>query len=172
MAELHVGEFLGGLNHEVLMTKAVGKDDVAAFIHQLGGGVVALLSLGDVLADNDLVIGKPQFGLGSVGGVDEVQVIGGVFVMQEDKADFKIRLCLFAFLCFPVGAGSQGAYHDQAQEQGNQFLHENGSSLLFLLLSFHPLGCCNRKRGPIRVSMLLYFSMAPGVIQPENQRFT
>ena len=34
VAELHVGEFLGGLDHVVLVTKGVGKDDVAAGVSQ------------------------------------------------------------------------------------------------------------------------------------------
>ena len=35
VAELHVGELLGSLNHVVLVTEGVGEDDVAAVIGQL-----------------------------------------------------------------------------------------------------------------------------------------
>lgn len=48
VAELDVGELLGGLDHEGLVAKAVGEDDVAALLSQFGGSVVALLAFGNV----------------------------------------------------------------------------------------------------------------------------
>ena len=39
VAELHIGEFLGSLDHVVLMTEGVGEDDVAAGVSQLSSGL-------------------------------------------------------------------------------------------------------------------------------------
>ena len=52
VAELHIGEFLGSLDHVVLMAEGVGEDDVAAGVSQLGSGVVAVLALGNVGLDD------------------------------------------------------------------------------------------------------------------------
>ena len=46
VAEDNIGEFLGGLDHEVLVAEGVGKDYVAALVSQLAGGLIALLGLG------------------------------------------------------------------------------------------------------------------------------
>ena len=91
VAELDILKLLGGLDDIVLVAKGVGKDDLAASISELGGGVVALLALGDVGLDHVVAIGDAQVGAGLLGGVDEVEVVGGVLIMQADKADLKIR---------------------------------------------------------------------------------
>ncbi len=86
VAELDVGELLSCLDHVVLMTKGVSEDDVAASIRELGRGVVALLALGDVRLDHVCVFADAQLLARLLGGVNEVEVIGGVLVMQRDEA--------------------------------------------------------------------------------------
>ena len=88
VAELHLRELLRSLEHERLMAEAVGKDDVAALVHKLGRRIVALLALGDVDAQDVLILRQAQLGAGLIGSVDEVEVIGGVFVVQEDESYF------------------------------------------------------------------------------------
>ena len=90
VAELNIGELLGSLDHVVLMTEGIGKNDVAAGVCQLAGGIVALLALGDVGAEQVLIFGQAQGSNGFLSAVHEVQVISGVFVMQEDEAQLHI----------------------------------------------------------------------------------
>ena len=91
MAELDFGEFLGSLDHERLVAEGVGEHDVAAGVNQLGGGVIALLTLGDAgLQDEVLSLFQAEAFAGFSGGVDEVQVIGGVLVVQEDEPDLDL----------------------------------------------------------------------------------
>ena len=132
VAELDFRELLGGLDHEVLMTEAVGEDDVAAVVRQLGGGVVALLALGDVGLEH--IVRDAQSLAGSLGTVDEVQVIGGVFIVQEDETDLDITgggagilggsvvSGLFGLGVVP-SAGGQAQDHDQGKEQCKKLLH-------------------------------------------------
>ena len=72
------------------MAEAVGEDDVAAVVGELSSGVVALLALGDVGAQDVLVLGQAQGLAGGLGGVDEVEVIGGVLIVQEDETDLDL----------------------------------------------------------------------------------
>ena len=58
VAKLDLGEFLGGLDQVVLMAEGVGEDDVAAGVSQLGGGIVALLTFGDVGPEDVLVLSQ------------------------------------------------------------------------------------------------------------------
>ena len=52
VAELHVREFLSSLDDVILVAEGIGEDDVAAGIGQLSSGIVALLALGDVGAED------------------------------------------------------------------------------------------------------------------------
>ena len=90
VAELDLGELLGSLDHIVLMAKGVGEDDVAARIRQFAGSVVALLTFGDVGAEDVLIFAQAQVGHGFLDAVHEVQVVGGVFVVQEDEAQLHV----------------------------------------------------------------------------------
>ena len=83
VAELDLGEFLGGLDQEGLMAEGVGEDEVAAFVNELGGGVVALLAFGNAGLEQVL---DAQLLAGFLRRVDEVEVVGGVLVVQEDEA--------------------------------------------------------------------------------------
>ena len=60
VAELDLRELLGGLDHEALMTKAVGEDDVAALVNQVLSGNQALLAFGNVGLEDVVSIGQAQ----------------------------------------------------------------------------------------------------------------
>ena len=90
VAELDLGELARGLDHEVLVAEAVGKDYIAAAVGEVGGGVIALLALGDVRAQLVLLLSQAQSLNGSLGGVYEVEVVGGVLVVQEDESDLDL----------------------------------------------------------------------------------
>ena len=133
VAELHVGEVLRGLNHVVLVTERVGEDDVAAGISQLSGLVVALLTLGNVgddgVFDTELLAGLFR-------SVDEVEVVGGVFVVEHDEADleigdFVVVLIVGVGIVLLIAAGDEGEDHDETQEQCKELLHFSKSSLNF-----------------------------------------
>ena len=83
VAELDLGELLGSLQQEGLVTEGVSENKVAAFIDELGGGVIALLAFGNTGLEQVL---NTQLLAGFLGSVDEVEVIGGVLVVQEDEA--------------------------------------------------------------------------------------
>ena len=139
VAELNLREFLCGLDHEVLMTEGVGKDDIAAGVGELSSCVVALLAFGNVGAEDDLIIAQAEVRAGFLGAVHEVEVIGGVFIMQENKADLQIgsgsrvgsgssgssfsRGGLGCSGCCGLTAGAQCKYHAQSHEQSNDLLH-------------------------------------------------
>ena len=116
VAELHIRALHGGLDHVVFMTEGVGEDDVAAFIDQVHGGLVALLTLRDA----DLVdILDAELFAGGLGGLHEVEVIGGLLIMQENEADFD-------FLGFSGGSGdSQGEDHDQSKRERDDLFHSS-----------------------------------------------
>ena len=124
MAELHLGELLRSLQHEGLMAEGVGKDQIAAGVHQLGGSLVALVGLGDVALEHHLILGQAQL-LGRSGGrVHEVLVVGGVLIVQEDETDLEI-----GFLA--AGSGAAGQRHDEQsshQYNGKQLFHRKFSS--------------------------------------------
>ena len=122
VAELHVLELLGGLDHEVLVAEAVGEDDVAAGVHKLGSGVVALLALGDIGLDDVLIIAQAGVLAGGLGGVDEVLVIRGVLIVQADEADLHGRLVLLVILGL-VAAGAQCEHHDEREQHRNELFH-------------------------------------------------
>ena len=140
VAELNLGEFLCGLDHEVLMAERVSKDNIAAGVGELSSCVVALLAFGNVGAEDDLVIAQAEVCAGFLGAVHEVEVIGGVLIMQENKADLQIGSgsCVGSGSlgcssvsrggfgcggCCGLTAGAQCKYHAQSHEQSNDLLH-------------------------------------------------
>ena len=127
VAELDIGILLGGVDHEGLMAEAVGEDDVAAILSQVASGVVALLALGNVGLEDVVSIGQTQILDGRFSGVDEVEVVGGVFVVQGDEADLDLGLVRVVFL---LAAGEQAQSHDQGEEQCQELFHS-----IFLLLN-------------------------------------
>ena len=97
--KLHFRELLGGGESEGLMAEAVGDDEIAAGVNQLGGGVIAGLGLGDVRLHHDLIVGKAELSGSGFRGVDEVEVVGGVFIVQEDESNLDV---------FGIGSGGLG----------------------------------------------------------------
>ena len=144
VAELNLGELLSGLNHVILVTEGVGEDDVAAGVSQLAGGVIALLALGDVGTENVLILSQAQGSAGFLSRIHEVQVVGGVLVVQEDEAQLHIGSSGGSLgsgslssrglggrsgssgLCRGSGvaaAGSEAQHHDQNQSQRQNLFH-------------------------------------------------
>ena len=112
VAELDIRVFLGSLDHVVFMTEAVGEYDVAAFVSQVCSCAVAGFRLADVGLQHIL---NAQLFAGFLRSVDEVQVVGRVFVMQEDEAN----LHLVAFGHHAHSGQAQG----QNQYQSKNLLH-------------------------------------------------
>ena len=129
VAELHLGVLLGDLDHVRLMTEAVGKDDVAAGVHQISGDLGALLGLAHVGLDEViLILDQTQVGAGFLGGIDEVLVIGGVFIMQGDEADLDLGalgggLGVVTSGILLLTAGHQAQSHDQGEEHCKELFH-------------------------------------------------
>ena len=120
VAELNIGILLGGVDHEGLMAEAVGEDDVAAILSQVASGVVALLALGNVGLEDVVSIGQTQILDGRFSSVDEVEVVGGVFVVQGDEADLDLGLVRVVVL---LAAGEQAQSHNQGQKQCKELFH-------------------------------------------------
>ena len=135
VAELNIGNFLSGLQHVGLMAEGVGEDDVAAGIDQVHSGLIALLTLGDVGLDDVVSLSQTQVGNGLLGAVEEVQVIGGVLIMQADETNLDsgsgtvISSAVISGRCV-VTAGHQRQSHDQSQDQSKKLLHYLFSSLI------------------------------------------
>ena len=138
VAELHLREILGGLDHEVLVAEAVGEDDVAAGVHELGRGVVALLALGDVGLNDVLILAQAGVLAGSLRGVDEVLVVGGVLVMQADEADLDAGGVFVAVLGL-AAAGAQCEHHDEREQHRNELFHSQlslkSSNFVFICIA-------------------------------------
>ena len=133
VAELHVGEVLRGLDHVVFVTERVGEDDVAAGVGELSGLVVALLTFGNV--GHDGVLDAERLA-GLFRSVDEVEVVGGVFVVEHDEADleigdFVVVLIVGVGIVLLIAAGDKGENHHETQEQCKELLHFGKSSLNF-----------------------------------------
>ena len=131
MAELDLGELLGSLDHVILMAEGIGEDDVAARIGQLAGGIVALLAFGNVGPEDVLVLGQAQSSHGFLGAVHEVQVVGGVFVVQEDEAQLHVRNGSLSLggssLAVCRGSGSGGSGSLGLAAAGSQTQDQNQS---------------------------------------------
>ena len=116
------------------MTERVGENDVAAGVSQLSSLIVALLSFGNV---GDQGILNAQLLAGSLGGVDKVQVVGRVLVMQGDEANLEIGGRLLgigirrgSIFALGTAAGSQGEDHRETEEQSKKLLHFSKSSFI------------------------------------------
>ena len=59
---------------------------------------------------------------GSLRGVDEVLVVGGVLVMQADEADLNLALGFVAALGL-AAAGAQCEHHDEREQHRNELFH-------------------------------------------------
>ena len=129
VAELHLRMLPGSLDHIVLVTEAVGKDDVAAFIDQVHGGLEAHLILINAGLEDVVGIGEAQIGNGLLGGVDEVQVVGGGLIVQGDEAHLHSSGLLVVVRDVGVvgllllTAGNQAQCHDQSDDQCKELFH-------------------------------------------------
>ena len=90
MAELDIRSFLRSLDHIVLVAEAVREYDAAALIRHIHGFFIALLSFRDVCLQNDLILGQPKQSGRILRSVDEVQVVSGILIMQEDESGLEI----------------------------------------------------------------------------------
>ena len=103
MAELHIGIFLGCLQHMGLMTETVGEHNLATLVCQVAGCLVAGVAFRDISLHQNLLVGQTQCGLHSLHGVDEVQVIGRIFIVQQNNADLEIGRNLEILFQFNLG---------------------------------------------------------------------
>ena len=153
MAELNVREFLRRLDHEVLMTEAVRENDLAAGVRHVCCGLVALFALGDVGLDDVVALRNAERRARALCRIDEVQVVGGVFVMQADKADLDVQPCFGLSLRFILRlglslrfcgrrlflrlAGKQGRDHQQAKNDSKKSLHVSLRNLFCIAVFEH-----------------------------------
>ena len=114
VAELDLGVILGGLDEVILMAEGVGEDDGAALVDKVLSGLLALLILGDVGAENVLYA---ELLAGLLGGVKEVEVVGGVLIVKEDEADLHLALGAVR------ACGKSADAHNEAENDSNYFLH-------------------------------------------------
>ena len=99
------------------MAEGVGEDDVAAFVNQVQSSLIAVVGLGDVALHDDLILGEAQGSNSFDYAVDEVQVIGGILVVQQDDAQLDI-------FHFRHGGESEGAQAQrQRKDQGKKLVH-------------------------------------------------
>ena len=109
---------------------------------RLGAGGVAELHVGEVLRGLDHVVfvtegvGEDERLAGLFRSVDEVEVVGGVFVVEHDEADleigdFVVVLIVGVGIVLLIAAGDEGEDHDETQEQCKELLHFGKSSLNF-----------------------------------------
>ena len=130
MAELDFRELQRSLNHVGFMTERVRKNDVAACVRQFSSCVVAFLTFGDVGLG---FVGDAQLLAGSLRRGDEVQVVGGVFVVQEDEADLQVILRDGRALSQCSSRQAAQAHHQRKQQRcklfhGQVLLHSMGEN--------------------------------------------
>ena len=132
MAEHNVGIILCSLDHEGLMTERICKYYLATLVNKILCGIKARAVFGNVLDDNDLIVGKSESLLCAFNGVYEVEVIGGCLVVEADNTYLEI-LCA-------VSAGSENhAYsreHGNCEHRGKNFFQHFVSPLIFVFLFF------------------------------------
>ena len=109
MAELNIGIFLCGAEHVGLVTEGVGEDDLAAALGKLDCGGVADIAFGNVGLHYDLFVLEVHCLLDGESGVNEVLVVGGVFIVQEDEADLEI--VRNGEVDLQLGSGKDGVGH-------------------------------------------------------------
>ena len=133
VAELNIGELFCRLNDKRLMAEAVGEDDVAAVFGKLCSCVVALLIFGDVLLEYIL---DAEVLACSLCRIHEVEVVGGVLIVQEYESDLYLGfVAVLVLVLVAVAAGTQRKYHGQCQKQCSNLLHHLSVTLQKILLS-------------------------------------
>ena len=76
MTELHFRILFGCLNHVILMTKGICKDNSTSGIHHLFSRIKTFLAFRDIGLDNIILLADAEFFTGFFSAIDEVQVIG------------------------------------------------------------------------------------------------
>ena len=117
--ELNLGVRLGGLDHVGLVTEGISEYKTAALVNQVESSLFTSVGLVDVGLEDALYT---EVCTSSLGSVDEVEVIGGVLIMQEDETRLEVRLLLVSSsrsVVFAVGslgaaAGSESAAYKQS----------------------------------------------------------
>ena len=139
VAELNLWESLSGLDHKVLMAKAVGKDYLASLVNQVGSLLIALIAFRNIGHDKHLVVFQTKSLLCGVHCVDEVFIIGGFLVVQANDTDLEVIL-----ICTSAGSKHEATCdHQDRHCQCNQFfehvcsLQKNLFYIKGLCLSYH-----------------------------------
>ena len=112
MQELDFGIFLRGADHVILVAEAVGKNNITAVICEVASDFVAVFAFGNTGFDHEF---SAHLCAGFLRGGDEVVVIGGVFIMQGDEADFDriIRR----------SESAEGNDHYESKKQSSELFH-------------------------------------------------
>ena len=90
VAELNLGELLGSLYHIRLMTERIGEDNLATFVYEVAGGFIAFVALGDASFENNLRILETELLLSIFYCIDEVEVVGGILIVEKDDTELEI----------------------------------------------------------------------------------
>ena len=164
VAELDVGILLGGVDHEALVTEAVGKDDVAALLSQIASGLIALLTLRNIGLQDVVSIGQTEILDGLLGAIDEVLVVGGVFVVQGDEADLDLGLVSVIVL---LAAGEQAQSHNQGEKQCQELFHSGFPPFNMWQPKYIFSGCLNNGHRPDIHIDQGYYSVQAQKFQPK-----
>ena len=133
MAELNVGIFLGCLCHEGLVAEGVCKDYIAAVVGKVKSCFVAVVVFGNVGFHHNLIVGKTKIFAGKLCCIDEVFVIGRVFVVKEDEADFKVFDIAVLFAAVRA-ACKKSEHHDCCEYKRKNLFHFVFASVFTLFL--------------------------------------
>lgn len=112
--EFNVFIFLCGADHIVFMTEAVCKNDIAAVICEVASGFIAILTFGNAGLENEL---NAHLCAGFLCGGNEIPVIGGVFIMERDKAE------LNSLFCGGSGESAKSNDHNNYEGESNELFH-------------------------------------------------
>ena len=115
--EVDIRALFRGCEHVALVAVAVGEDNIAALVYEVESGIFAGLVLRDLGLDYEVSAFNHSVRFEDfLRRIQEVCVIGGVLVVEEDKADFYGRSrgffrggCFFGCRgCFLSGSGFLG----------------------------------------------------------------
>ena len=121
VAELNLGLLLGSLQDVGLMAEAVGENDVATLVNEVQSRIVAGVGLGDVALDDDLIITETESLLGFLDTVDEVEVVGGVLIVEADHT--QLEFVIGAGLVARAEQNDTGQEHSSDERERQELLH-------------------------------------------------
>ena len=102
------------------MTKAVRENDAASAVRHIGCDFVALLAFRNVDFQN---VVNAQLLTSSLRRVDEVQVIGGVLIVQADEPGLELGFRIGFGSCGGRGTGDCRQNHQRAKSDSQKLLH-------------------------------------------------